>query len=163
MKNILNEGVSQEPSKTGYDALSVTNKNKFDALVIFYSPKDALNLVQLLEPRGSNSYANVYDKANAIKSETEYNKVQYAELMSASFEVDSVYSTEDVNYMVADCRRKFNLPPITIKVKQNSMNELNKFFIVKPEYHIDDMELPKNKRRIIGYKIAFDLVQITQD
>lgn len=157
----VNAGVSQSPINKGYDALSANAKNKYDALVNLYGV-NTLELVNLLDARGANSFQTVYDKAEKLKTETDHTHINYTRLISESFEVDEPVTVEEIVFRIAECRRKLKMSAILTKVKPSCLAELANIFIVKPDYHEDDLELHKNKRRITAYIPVFDLTQLIE-
>ena len=157
-----NEIASQAIEKMSYDALTANAKNKYDALVNHYGD-NTLELINILEDRGVNSYLRVYANAEVLKTETDLMKINYSKLISQSFDVNVIVTIEQIVPTITDCRRKFKFEPILAKIKQTCLAELQKNFVVKPVFHGDDLDQPKNKRRIIGYIPVFDLTQLIEE
>lgn len=160
MENSLENGMSQEPTKTGYEGLTPKNKDRHDAFATLCDAEQALEIVGYLEPTGGNCFKSVFDKMDIIKSEEDRVLQGYAESIAESFDINETYTIDDIVYSVAQSRRKHKLQTISTKVKANSLNELSNIFIIKKKYHDDDVDLPTVKKRIVGYTPVFDLTDM---
>ena len=156
------EKIPLNTEKERYESLTPNSQNKYDTLVNHYGDH-TFELISKLEDRGVNSFLKVYEKAEKLKIETELINISYLKLISGSFELDQVVTIEEIVSTVTDCRRKLKFERILAKIKQSCLAELQNYFIIKPVFNEEELELPKNKRRITGYKPVFDLTQLIED
>lgn len=142
--------------------LTVNQQQKYAHLKGIYTDESAiLSLVQLLEPRGENSWKRVNDKIDSLLH-ADYKSMMYHDTLYENFEIGKMYSSADIIKIVGSVRRDMALQTYLSSLKRNCENDFFGLYIVETnttEICCED-DAPgstKLKKVIAGYTPLFRL------
>jgi len=143
-----------------YSSLTISQQQKYAYLREHYSDEQArLKLTLLIEPRGENSWKSVNDKlADLLRADPNNN--HYNDTLYDNFDIDTLYTSNDIISIVGAVRRDCGLSPYISSLKRNCEHEFWRLFIAEPQYRevcCEDGSDTKTKRLLDGYIPRFRL------
>jgi len=111
--------------------LTKNQQQKYSVLKGVYTDETAiLTLVQLLEPRGENSWKRVNDKIDSIRR-GDYKQQMYDDTIYDNFITGELYSSSDIITSIGVVRRDMDLPTYISSIKRNCENDFFRLYIVE--------------------------------
>lgn len=141
--------------------LTNTQKQRYAHFLGIYSnDQDALKLVQLLDPRGENSWKKVTEKIDELER-ADYKMQMYHDMLYENFDIDQVYSVDSIIRIVGIVRRDMGLPTYLSSLKRNCLADFLSLFIIRTVSEdiccIGDAAESTTRSVIYGYKPLFRL------
>jgi len=142
--------------------LSKNQQQKYAHLKGIYSDEDEiLKLVQLIEPRGENSWKRATDKIDNLRH-GDYKDQMYTDALYENFEIGKMYTSPEIICTVGIVRRDLGLQTYISSLKKNCENDFFKLFVfstVTTEVCCVDTgpDAGKMKTLIVGYIPTFRL------
>lgn len=130
MNNINKIATIDGVTNIAFDALTYSQKQKFNYLSSIYDDKDALlKLVKLIDGRGRNSWTKVNAKI-AFINDADRDTQRYLDALYDNFEVGKTYTSDQVISVVADVRRDLGLLPYITRLKRYCEEDFFALFII---------------------------------
>lgn len=117
----------------GYAELNPQQRMKCAQFLTYHNEQRSVELTELLEKSGENSYKRVLAKIHILTIERDDVKIYHNELYDA-IALDQPFNVASIIRTVSQVRLKLGLTPYTHSLTANCLNDFNKLFIVKVSY-----------------------------